>query len=303
MRSAVLQAAMTGRLVPHSDEDAASILDQISVERRSAWQAETNKPYREPAKPATFPLSVPKHWRIASLEAITDPVRVICYGILMTKEHIEDGVPYVRVKDVKGWTVDVAGLNRTSPEIAAKYARASLQAGDLLLAIRGSYGRVAIIPPELSGGNITQDSARIASHPAIDHRYLLYYLGGSVANLYYAQVARGVAVKGVNIGDLRSMPVPIPPRQEQEAIADEIERQFTLLTNVETTVEMQTRHSQLLRSSILTVAFSGGLISQDQADEPASALLARIAAERASSNGHRPTRARKLGGSRAEAKA
>jgi len=72
MRSAVLQAAMTGRLVPHSDEDAASILDQISVERRSAWQAETNKPYREPAKPATFPLSVPKHWRIASLEAITE---------------------------------------------------------------------------------------------------------------------------------------------------------------------------------------------------------------------------------------
>jgi type I restriction enzyme S subunit len=293
MRAAVLQAAVTGQLVPFSDEDVSSTLNRISNERNGTWQAATNKPYREPAKPAAFPLSVPKHWRIASLEAITDPIRVICYGILMPKENIKDGVPYVRVKDMKDWTIDIAGLNRTSPEIAAKYARASLQAGDLLLAIRGSYGRVAIIPPELSGGNITQDSARIASHPDIDHRYLLYYLGGSVANRYYAQVARGVAVKGVNIGDLKSMPVPIPPRREQEAIADEVERQFTLLNSAEVAVQVQTRHSQSLRASILTTAFSGKLVPQDPNDEPASVLIERIAAERASSDGHNFGRARR----------
>ena len=133
LRAAVLQAAVTGQLVPYSDEDVAGILDRISAERRAAWQAATNKPYREPAKPTTFPLLIPGHWRIASLEAITDPIRVICYGILMPKEHIKDGVPYVRVKDMKGWTIEVAGLKRTSPEIAAKYARASLKVGDLLL--------------------------------------------------------------------------------------------------------------------------------------------------------------------------
>jgi type I restriction enzyme, S subunit len=293
MRAAVLQAAVTGQLVPHSDEDVASILDRISMERHAVWQAATNKPYREPAKPVSFPLSIPGHWRIASLEAITDPIRVICYGILMPKEHITDGVPYVRVKDMKGWTIDVAGLNRTSPEIAAKYARASLQTGDLLLAIRGSYGRVAIIPPELSGGNITQDSARIACHPAIDHRYLLYYMGGSVANHYYTQVARGVAVKGVNIGDLKSMPVPIPPQREQEAIADEIERQFTLLNSAEATVQTQIRHSQSLRSAILANAFSGRLIPQEPTDESAAVLLEQIAAERASSNGQQSAPSRK----------
>jgi type I restriction enzyme, S subunit len=294
MRAALLQAAVTGQLVPHSDEDVAGILDYISIERHGAWRAATNKPYREPANPKAFPLAIPEHWRIASLEAITDPIRVICYGILMPKEHIKDGVPYVRVKDMKSWTIDVAGLKRTSPEIAAKYARASLRAGDLLLAIRGSYGRVAIIPPTLNGGNITQDSARIAPHPTIDRRYLLYYLGGSVANNYYARVARGVAVKGVNIGDLRSMPIPIPPRREQEAIADEIERQFTLLNSAEAAVRMQHRHSQSLRSSILAAAFSGRLVPQDPADEPASDLVARIAEERASFNGHRRARTRNM---------
>ena len=76
------------------------------------------------------------------------------------------------------------------------------------------------------------------------------------------------------------MPVPIPPRREQEAIADEIERQFTLLNNAEATVQVQIRHSQSLRSSILAAAFSGKLVPQDPDDEPASVLI---------KNGSRPS--------------
>ena len=284
MRASVLQAAVSGQLVPGIGGDVSAVVEQISVERRATWKEHTSKPYKAPADPAPFPLAIPKHWRIASLEALTHPIRVICYGILMPKEHIEDGVPYVRVKDMKGWAIDVPGLNRTSPEIAAKYARASLHPGDLLLAIRGSYGRVAIVPPELDGANITQDSARIAAHPAIDHRYLLYYLGGSVADRYYQRVARGVAVKGVNIGDLRAMPVPIPPWGEQVAIADEVERQFSFLDLAEAVVGAQLRRAASLRSSILAAAFAGNLAPQDSGDEPADALLERITTEKQSSN-------------------
>jgi type I restriction enzyme S subunit len=278
IRDAILQTAVSGQLVAHSNEDADKTLDGIIQDRREAWRAATGKPYREPASPSDFKLTVPPHWQIASLEAITHPVRVICYGILMPKEHVESGVPYVRVKDMKGWVINVGGLRKTSPTIASKYKRASLKPGDLLLAIRGSYGRVAIVPPELDGGNITQDSARIAAHPDIDPRYLLYYLGGSVANRYYDRVARGVAVKGVNIGDLRSMPVPIPPPLEQRAIADEVERQFTLLDETEATVLKGLRHCSSLRSSLLADAFSGQLVQQNPADEPASALLERMKA-------------------------
>jgi type I restriction enzyme S subunit len=285
VRAAVLQAAATGKLVPHSlTEDVEMMLERIAVERRDQWKAHTPKTYKEPAAADPFPLKVPDHWRIASLEALTHPVRVICYGILMPKENVSNGIPYVRVKDMKGWTIDVPGLKRTSHEIAAKYARASLKPGDLLLAIRGTYGRVAIVPNELDGANITQDSARIAAHEAIDHRYLLYYLGGSVANRYYQRVARGVAVKGVNIGDLRSMPVPVPPHDEQVTIANEVERQFTVLDQIEATVDAALTRGSSLRSSILAAAFSGQLVPQDPGDEPASILLERIAKERAASS-------------------
>jgi type I restriction enzyme, S subunit len=285
-RAAVLQAAVTGQLVPYNlTEDVEAMLEQIAIERRDQWKVHTPKTYKKPAAPNSFPLTLPDHWRIASLEALTHPVRVICYGILMPKENVSNGVPYVRVKDMRSWTIDVPGLKRTAHEIAAKYARASLRPGDLLLAIRGSYGRAAIVPSELDGANITQDSARIAAHEAIDRRYLLFYLGGSVANRYYQRVARGVAVRGVNIGDLRSMPVPVPPHDEQVAIANEVERQFTLFDQIEATVDAAMTHASSLRSSVLAAALSGQLVSQDPKEEPASILLERTAYERAALNG------------------
>lgn len=294
MRAAVLQSAVTGNLVPHSlTEDVSAVLQRVATERRAAWAEVMTKLYKEPARADPFPLAtIPAHWRIASLEALTDPIRVICYGILMPKGNIEDGIPYVRVRDMKGWAINVAGLKRTSREIADQYARASLRPGDLLLAIRGSYGRVAIVPSELDGANITQDSARIAVHDCIDHRYLLYYLGGSVANRYYHRVARGVAVKGVNIGDLRSMPVPVPPHDEQVAIADEVERHFTLMDQVDGAVDTALRSGRSLRSSILAAAFSGKLVDQDPADESAAILLGHIVAERVASNGRKIARGR-----------
>src|SRR5918994_939548 len=85
---------------------------------------------------------LPKQWRLTNLELITDPDRPICYGILMPKENLPDGVPYVKVKDIKAGKILVDALHRTSPAIAAKYKRSSLRPGDLLLSIRGTYGRV-----------------------------------------------------------------------------------------------------------------------------------------------------------------
>jgi len=64
-------------------------------------------------------------------------------------------------------------------------------------------------------------------------------------------------------------------------IEDEIKR-------VDRIAGMQLHRGDNLRSSILSAAFSGQLVPQDPADEPASVALERIAGERATSNGDRP---------------
>ena len=44
----------------------------------------------------------------------------------------------------------------TRPEIAAKFKRTALVGGEIVISIRGTIGRCAIVPKKLIGGNVSQ---------------------------------------------------------------------------------------------------------------------------------------------------
>ena len=173
----------------------------------------------------------------------------------MPKENVASGVLFVKVRDMKGDRIDLQSLHRTTPEIAAQYARASLHTGDILLSIRGTYGRVATVPAELEGGNITQDTARLAVSSALVSDYMAAYLRSDSAQRYFKRVARGVAVKGVNIGDIRPMPFPVPPYAEQQRIVAEVDRCLSIARVVEAEVDANLKRAQALRQATLKQAF------------------------------------------------
>ena len=273
-RAAVLKAACEGRLVPTEAErqrakgrgtrgggefeTGEELLARILAERRKNWQGKG--PYKEPAPPNTAKYgSIPAGWIVASLEQLTSPERPICYGILMPKENVANGVLFVTVKDMKGDKIDLDSLRRTAPEIAMKYERASLKTGDLLLSIRGTYGRVAEVPKELDGGNITQDTARLDVTRMVSHRYIATYLRNPDCQQYFKRVARGVAVKGVNIGDVRPAPISLPPLAEQVRIVAEVERRLSVVEELEATVDANLQRATRLRQSMLQKAFEGKL--------------------------------------------
>jgi type I restriction enzyme S subunit len=215
-------------------------------------------------------------WPTATLREATDSARPICYGILKPKTTGELEVPYVEVRSIKNGRVDVNSLHRTTRALHEEFKRSELQAGDVVLAIRGSFDRAAVVPSELEGANVSRDVARIAPLPILDAKYLAHYLSGPAAFRYFAGAARGVAVRGVNIADLRTMPIPVPPLEEQRRIVAEVEERLSKIDAMRASIERAQRRSAALRAAILERAFRGELVPQDSADEPAEALLARI---------------------------
>jgi len=295
----------------HAEREAVYTRRFAEWERAVAeWEtaggkASGSKKPRKPSKPKDSPPptaeeladlpELPEGWVWRRLDALVVADRPICYGILMPKENVENGVLYVKVRDLRGDRIDVASLNRTSPEIAAQYERASLQAGDVLLAIRGTYGRVAVVPPELEGGNITQDTARLSISPLMNRDFCVWSLRAPDVQHFFKRVARGVAVKGVNIGDVRLCPIAICDLEEQQAIVEEVASKLSVVDEVERTIAAALQQAESLRQSILKKAFEGRLLSDaelaavraDPAYEPADKLLARIRDDGA----QQPTRA------------
>ena len=153
--------------------------------------------------------------------------------MLMPGPDRPTGPRYVKVRNMKKGIIDVAGLPRTTPEMHAKYAAAALAKGDLLMSIRGSFGGVAVVPDEIDGANITQDSARIAPLDGVDKMFLLHVLRAPISQRYFASVAKGAAVQGVNIGDLRRTAIPLPPLAEQRRIVAKVDALMKLCDELE----------------------------------------------------------------------
>jgi type I restriction enzyme S subunit len=107
------------------------------------------------------------------------------------------------------------------------------------------------------------------------------------------QLAPATAQKNINLAVLRALEIPYPNLAYQEEALSEYDRQMSLLGALDRTASVEGRRAGALRSAILVVAFSGRLVPQDRDDQPATALLERIAADRASSSNHKPGRASK----------
>jgi type I restriction enzyme S subunit len=96
----------------------------------------------------------------------------------------------------------------------------------------------------------------------------------------------------LSAGRFARIEFPVPPPDE----AIEILRRFTdcLAASADTltSLNIEAAGAVQLRQSILKAAFEGCLVPQDRFDEPASALLARLAPDKASPA--RRSRVRKL---------
>lgn len=168
---------------------------------------------------------IPVEWKLRSLGQCVWADAPICYGILMPGQGVDNGVPVIKVKDIVGGRVVRDNLLLTDRRIHRQYRRSRLRCGDLLITIRGTTGRLALVPPELDGANITQDTARVRLSNDHSVSFCFYFLQSESAQAQIALYTIGQAVKGINIGDVKRLLLAIPPLHEQERIAEQLESQ------------------------------------------------------------------------------
>nr|WP_167543898.1 restriction endonuclease subunit S [Methylobacterium aquaticum] len=263
LRQTILNLAITGRLTAHwrdqnpHDGEAAQIVGELDEAHRiNGGHRRGNAAFAtEGAHDLEFE-QLPSSWSLTDLKSAVRPDRPITYGILMPGPDTPEGVPYVRVADFPGDQLNLHSIKRAAREIEQKYARARLSLNDILLSIRGTVGRTCLVPVELNGANITQDTARISLQENLDRNFILMVLRAPSTQVRMKNCSKGVAVRGINIGDVRAIQLPVPPLAEQRQIVAKVNELMTLCDKLEASLTTAADTRRRLLDALLAEALA-----------------------------------------------
>lgn len=127
--------------------------------------------------------------------------------------------------------------------------------------------------------------------------FIMYFLRSRSAARFIIENVKDVAQTGINLGDLRTLPTPALPLEEQQKIVRRIEAAFARIDRLAAEAARAAHLLDRLDERLLAKAFRGELVPQDAADEPAEVLLARVCASRLESTARPRARGRRATGS------
>jgi type I restriction enzyme S subunit len=151
-----------------------------------------------------------------------------------------------------------------------------LPRGSVLMAMIGegkTRGQSAILDIDAC---INQNIAGVVPVDGIlDSKYLWFWFRREYENT--RTKGNGSGPKALNCERVRELEINLPPLPEQTEIVRRVEALFALADRIEARCTAARAQAQRLTPLVLAKAFRGELVPQDPNDEPASALLARIA--------------------------
>lgn len=174
---------------------------------------------------------------------------------------VSSGIPFLRAEDITGGPVDFSAIAFHITKQSHDFLnRSKLYPGDLLITIAGTLGRVGYIPNDTSDANCNQAVAfaRVDTIKA-DVKFLCYILQAPKVLSPFIELKAGGTIQNLNLEQVRSIEIPIPPLPKQKRIAAELKEKMAEAERLRTTIENQLEAINALPQAILRRAFKGEL--------------------------------------------
>lgn len=194
-------------------------------------------------------------------------------------------VPFLKVYNLTHAGVVDFSIKPTFIEFSTheKMKRSRVHARDVLTNIVGPpLGKTVLVSSELPESNINQAIVRFRVGGEILPEWMHLALRSEFVFSRLRRSSRATAgQQNISLSSCREVPIPVPPVNVQVELLEKFKELESKWVQARELVGSVLSRSENLRRSLLTAAFTGKLVPQDPSDEPASALLERIRAERA----------------------
>lgn len=265
------------------------VVDEAFIQEASSSLATRRwKPVRCINIPGYTP---PDNWKTVSLGILS---HASGYGTSTKCDYGAPGYPVLRIPNVQGGSIDLSDIkNAIDPTL--DLTKFSLDPGDLLFVrTNGSpslIGRVGVVEKSLPYAFASYLIRFRLTPGVVEPRWVQLVTQSPLWRRAIEKYAASSAGQyNLSAETLAQLPVPIPPLDVQRETLEAVDAAATGAMRLAAASDITLRRSARLRSAVLQRAFTGRLVPQDPADEPASVLLDRIRAER-EAQGDKPKRA------------
>ncbi|MGL5280070.1 MAG: restriction endonuclease subunit S [Cetobacterium sp.] len=293
-RASILNLAFSGELTrkwreSNSIESSKILLENLNKEKIRLWEEECEKALEEgkkrPLKPKLQsveemaipkeeqPYEIPENWEWIKMSTITSK---ITDGAHKTPTYIENGIPFISVKNIKNGNInfsDVKYISKEEHEIL--YKRCNPELGDILITKSGTIGRTAVVKTKKEFSLFVSVALIKNYKNIILSEYLCYGIDDYMNKINIDSDIKGGVIKNYHLTDMKEQKVALPPIEEQKEIVRILDNVLEKEDKINEILEIE-EMIELLEKSILDKAFRGELGTGNLEDVPSLEVLKNI---------------------------
>jgi type I restriction enzyme S subunit len=245
LRRTLQDLAVLGHIAtPVNTEARASEISRIAV----AGSVEPNGP------------PIPEHWDVVTLRDVTSK---ISDGAHKTPTYVASGVPFVSTQDFSGGALILDGARRIPmDEHRRLYARCDPKRGDILIGRIGTLGKPVVVETDEEFSVFVSVGLLRVVPSTITPQYLRLFLMSSLATKEFdrIKVGGGTHTNKLNLRDLATISLPLPPLAEQQQIVATVGELLSVCDRLEESLaNRDSARSDLLDAMLREVLAGNGI--------------------------------------------
>lgn len=253
LRKAILQLAVMGKLVPQNPDDqpASELVKEIEAEKQQlVKEGKIKKP--KPLPPVTEeekPYALPQGWEWVRFGEISFQ---ITDGAHHTPTYVEEGIPFLSVKDMSSGSLDFSSTRLISQKQHQDLIRRCYpQKGDLLLTKVGTTGIPVLIDIDREFSIFVSVALIKFPQNLVFGKYLSWLIKSPLVKTQSEDGTEGVGNKNLVLRKITSFLLALPPLAEQRHIVAKIDQLMTLCDVLEQQIDATTsKQTELLNALV-----------------------------------------------------
>ena len=208
-------------------------------------------------------------WSIKRIDSLLmSPIRDFgSFSMTNLIEFVEDGVPFIKSESVSGGKINFDNIPYITERVHRLLTKSFVHKGDVLLTKIGAIGRVAVYDGRFGICNSNAATAKIQISPKqADIVFFAYQISSEQIKREFEKTIISTPPR-INLGDINSMLLPLPPLPHQRKIA----KILTTVDNLIEKTEALIAKYQSIKQGMMHDLFTRGIDAKGKLRPPQSA--------------------------------